>query len=206
MTRMSDPTAVQPGQITPNRSRSQAPTWLAHGVHAIRCVVSRSLVLGSLVMGGCVIPPSLSVGNEDAGVNSPPAILAVRSDQQELPPGEAVVFDRGSGAINLTLIDTDLTDTLYVRVFVDYKVGDPTPARASCTAAPPTPAAAQRSVTCDVSAVCKSGDVGKPPLSMTVVVFDRQLLESGTPAFQAMPIGGLKTSLFYFLTCQEPTQ
>ncbi len=152
-----------------------------------------------------MIPPSLSV-TEDAGVNSPPAILAVRSDQQELPPGETVVFDRGAGMINLTLIDTDLTDTLYVRVFIDYTVGDPTPARASCTSAPPEPAAAQRSVTCDVSSVCKPGDVGKPPLNMSVVVFDRMLLESGTPAFQAMQMGGLKTSLFYFLTCQEPTQ
>ncbi len=206
MTRMSEPHAALPGEITCNPARSQGPSPLAHGVHDSGQVVLRSLFFGSLALGGCVIPPSLSVGNEDAGINSPPAILAVRDDQQELPPAETVVFDRGAGAINLTLIDTDLGDTLYVRVFIDYTVGDPTPARASCTAAPPTPAVAQRSVTCDVSAVCKPGDVGKPPLNMSVVVFDRALLESGTPAFQAMPMGGLKTSLFYFLTCQEPAQ
>ena len=34
------------------------------------------------MLTGCVIPPSLEVDNGDAGVNSPPAILSVTSDQQ----------------------------------------------------------------------------------------------------------------------------
>lgn len=149
-----------------------------------------------------MFPPSLSVGDQDAGVNSPPAILAVRSDQQELPPGETVTFEQGptAGSINATLIDTDLGDTLYVRAFVEYTVGDPKPARVTCTAPPPTPAAAQRSVMCDVTPLCQQLDIGQTR-NMAVVVFDREPLESGTPAYQAMPPGGLKTSVFYFLKC-----
>lgn len=186
---------------------------MAQGVHSFRAHVGRMLFATSLAstvaagpfaLGGCVIPPSLSVETEDAGVNSPPAILAVRNDQQELAEGEGASFVRGAATINLTLLDTDLRDSLYVRVFIDYKLSDPTPARATCTAPPPTPAAAQRSVTCDVSAVCKISDVGAGELPMSIVVFDRQPLDSGTPAFQAMPAGGLKTSRFNFLTCQDP--
>jgi hypothetical protein len=162
------------------------------------------LFAGSLAVGGCVIPPSLSVDNQDAGVNSPPAILAVRNDQQELAPGETVVFTatQASELVNLTLLDTDVHDTLYVRVFVDYTLANPTPARASCTAAPPVPSSSQRSATCDVSAVCGPQDVNQPPLNMTMVVFDRPILDSGTPTFQAMDPGGLKTSLFFFLSCK----
>ncbi len=87
-----------------------------------------------------------------------------------------------------------------MRAFVDYTVSVPTPARATCTAPPPVPAASQRSVTCDVTALCQPADIGTTR-SLSVVVFDREPLESGQPSFQAMPPGGLKTSVFYFLKC-----
>jgi hypothetical protein len=137
-------------------------------------------------------------------VNSPPAILAVRNDQQELPEPGPVAFDRGqsAGMISATLLDTDLEDTLYVRIFLDYTVTDTKPARVTCTAPPPTPRVAQRTISCDATSLCPAiGD-----FNMSIVVFDREPLESGTPAYQAMPPGGLKTSVFYFLKCQEPPQ
>lgn len=174
---------------------------LARPVHRPAVAVLSSL-LGSLVLAaaGCVIPPSLSVEDGDAGVNSPPAILAVRSDQQELAEPGPVTFARGSGTINVALIDTDVEDTLYVRVFVDYRVTEPTAARSTCTAPPNgTP---QRSATCDLSALCLTSDIGAERL-MQVQVFDREPLESGTPPFKAMPPGGLTTSRFYELTCTE---
>jgi hypothetical protein len=43
------------------------------------------------------------------------------------------------------------------------------------------------------------------PLNLSIVVFDREPLESGDPMFQAMPEGGLSTSRFFFLTCSAPT-
>ncbi len=206
---MSEPHAVASGEITRIYAGIQGHVPVAHGVHEVWWLVVRMLFAGSLVLGGCVIPPSLSVGNEDAGVNSPPAILAVRTDQQELPEPGPVIFDRGptAGLVSATLLDTDLEDTLYVHVFVDYTVADPKPPRVTCTAPPPTPRTAQRSVSCNMTPLCQVGEVGlAEALDMTIVVFDREPLESGTPAYQAMPPGGLKTSLFYFLKCQEPTQ
>lgn len=149
-----------------------------------------------------MIPPDLSVDTMDAGANSPPAILAVRSDLQELPEPGPVTFDRGTGSMNLTLIDTDITNVLYVRVFVDYTVSDPTAPRSSCTAAPT--GTAQRSCTAELAALCLMADVGVERF-MTVHVFDRVPLESGTPPFKAMDEGGLTTSKSYKLTCQEPS-
>ncbi len=148
---------------------------------------------------GCVIPPSLSVDNQDAGVNSPPAIVSVRSDQQELDEPGPVLFDQGTGSLNLTLLDTDVNDTLYVRVFVNYYPLDPTPARAQCVAA--AAMTAQRSATCDLTGLCQNADVGQT-VGMQVVVFDRQPLDSGSPTFKAMPMGGLSTDRFYYLKCQ----
>lgn len=202
MTQMSEPHAKAHTGFAHNHATPLGQSSLAHGVHDVRALVVRLLFLGSVASGGCVFPPDLSVGDQDAGVNSPPAILAVRSDQQELPPGETVTFELGvtAGSINATLIDTDVGDTLYVRAFVEYSVSVPTPARVTCTAPPPVPAAAQRSVMCDVTALCQPADLGTLR-SLSVIVFDREPLESGQPSFQAMPPGGLKTGVFYFLQC-----
>jgi hypothetical protein len=154
------------------------------------------------ILVGCVIPPSLSTAG-DAGVNSPPAILSVTSDQQALPEPGPVVFDVGAtaGDLNVSLIDTDTLDSLYVRIFVDYNLPNQLDARAKCTAPPnmrPT-----RTATCHLNALCQTGDVGVQR-NMTIVVFDRPLLDpgDGDPPFQAMEPGGLSTSRFYFLKCQ----
>lgn len=151
---------------------------------------------------GCVIPPSLSVENQDAGVNSPPAITAVRAEDTalaEADPMKPAIFVQGEGTINVALLDTDLLDTLHVRVFVNYTLARPEPPRSSCTAAPA--GSMRRTVTCDVSAVCFEDDAGDT-LNMSVLVFDRQPLESGDPPHQAMPEGGLSASKFFFLSCQ----
>jgi len=152
---------------------------------------------------GCVIPPSLSTG-DDAGVNSPPAITSVTSDQQALPEPGPVLFDVGptAGDVSVSLIDTDLTDTLFVRIFVDYNLPNRFDARAKCQA-PPT-MKPTRTATCHLNALCATEDLGVSR-SMTIVVFDREPLapgEGGDPPFQAMPAGGLSTARFYFLKCQ----
>ena len=153
-------------------------------------------------LAGCVLPPSLSVDNSDAGVDSPPSILAVRSDQQEFPEYTTLTFEvNTSSTLNLTLLDTDVDDTLYTRVFVDYDLPDPFPPRSNCTPGAGG-VAAQRSSTCDLHGLCLSTDVGKTHV-MSVVVFDREVLDSGTPLYQAMPPGGLSTSRTFFLICQQ---
>jgi hypothetical protein len=172
-------------------------------VHDKRLAVGVLLV--SLLVG-CVIPPSLSVDNQDAGTNSPPSILAIRADQDAYSEPGPIALVMGEGSLSVQLLDTDLNDTLYVRMFVEYTVKDPKPARSLCTAPPIQ--AAKRSVTCDVGAVCGMDDIPRTvtmPLNLSIVVFDREPLESGDPMFQAMPEGGLSTSRFFFLTCSAPT-
>jgi hypothetical protein len=156
----------------------------------------------SMSLVGCVIPPSLSI-SEDAGVNSPPAIMSVTSDQSALPEPGPVVFEIGptAGDLSVSLIDTDVLDTLYVRIFVDYNHPNRFDARAKCTAPPNmTPT---RTATCHLNALCATEDLGVQRI-MTIVVFDREPLGpgDGDPPFQAMPPGGLSTSRFYFLNCQ----
>jgi hypothetical protein len=158
-------------------------------------------ILASLLLIGCVIPPAIDSTREDAGVNSPPAIVRVNSDQQALPEPGPVSFEQGrtAGDLNISLIDTDLRDTLYVRIFVDYNLPDRLDARVRCMAPPGV--TATRNATCILSTLCAEGDIGVQR-HMTIVVFDRMPLENGEePAFQAVPSGGLSTSRFYFLNC-----
>lgn len=202
MTPMSDPHRLDDRVNEHNRSESLARAGMARRVHGSGRLV-RFALLAVLVVGGCVIPPNLSVEDQDAGVNSPPAITLVSSDEKALPEPGPVIFVRGTGSLNLELLDTDLNDTLFVRVFVNYDpLTNPSPPRSTCTAAPS--GAAKRTLTCDLTALCLMGDSGTPGLFMSVVVFDRQPIEGGDPPFQQMPEGGLSTSRFYMLMCQEP--
>jgi hypothetical protein len=177
-------------------------------VHRVPGLSARVRWLGFLLVpfAGCVLPPSLDVDTSDAGMNSPPAITAVRSDDQELPDPGPVNFDTGisAGMMSISLVDTDVTDTLYVSLFVDYFSSEPTPPRATCTAAPT--GTSRRTATCDLTALCTAADVQHPGRYLTVQVFDRPLAESGAPRFKAMQgEGGMTTSRGYFLNCQDPS-
>lgn len=176
---------------------------MVHRVHAAGTGVR---LLGLLAIPGCVLPPTLSVDESDAGMNSPPAITAVRASDQELPEPGPVNFETGinAGMMSIALVDTDVTDTLYVSLFVDYFVSAPTPPRATCTAAPT--GTSQRTATCDLTALCTDFDVQHPGRFLTVQVFDRKLAESGPPRFKLMEDdGGMTTSRGYLLNCQDPS-
>jgi hypothetical protein len=198
MTQMSDrrivPTATARANHATRRPRSPLARAL-HGGSAIR-------VLGlAMMFAGCVIPPSLSVDTTDAGLNSPPSIISVRADGVELPEWSTVNFEQGSGTLNLIVYDTDLDDTLYPKVFVDYLLDDPTPPRSNCTQAGGH--TVMRSSTCDLGALCQATDVASGQvLTMQVIVFDRQIIEGQVPFFQAMPPGGLQTTRTFNLRCQ----
>jgi hypothetical protein len=196
---MSEPDVSDASRSSANPLESQEGSRLAHPVHGVRGILVMRLVL-PLGLGACIFPPQLEVENLDAGVNSPPAILAVRSDDSELPEPGPVVFNRGLGSINVELIDTDLADTLHVRAFINYSLGNETAPRVVCTSAPNNEV--RRTATCDAKALCLLDDVGVRR-NMHVAVFDREPLEGGDPPFQAMPAGGLTTNRFYFLECQD---
>jgi hypothetical protein len=202
MTKMSD-LHVDVG-LAPHRNlaKSWRGSRLARAVHDGRVLVG---ILAALLLIGCVIPPAIELEAQDAGTNSPPAILSVASDQQVLPEPGPVSFNQGrtAGSLNVSLIDTDLRDTLYVRIFVDYNLPNRLDARVRCQAPPSMNA--MRSTTCILSTLCTDDDIGVQR-HMTIVVFDRPLLENGEdPPFQAMQPGGLTTSRSYFLNCLPPS-
>lgn len=196
MTQMSDPHDHVSADFGPNSARRRGRTGVARALHDRG--VLRALAL-STMFAGCVIPPSLSVDTTDAGANAAPAIVSLRADNVELPELSTVTFEQGMGTIIATFHDTDLDDTLYGKVFVDYSSNDPTPARASCVSAGTT---VERTCTLPLTGLCQNDDIGATRV-MQVMVFDREVLETGVqPLFQAMPPGGLSTSRVYFLKCQ----
>lgn len=195
MTQMSDAHPPRASASPRNRARRLAFARLARGVQG------RWLVLALAAAPACVIPPSLEVG-ADAATNSPPAILSVTGDQQALAEPGPVVFTQGStaGTVSVQVIDTDVTDQLWVRIFVDYNSPDRLNARVFCAPlVPPSPAI--RTTTCNMTTLCATSDLNTVR-NMTIVVFDRQPKDDGTePAFQAMDPPGLSTSRFYLLKC-----
>ena len=199
MTEMSEPDCRRSCRNARNSSQGLRGSALARRVHTL--VAPVLLLPFVLLASGCILPPSLSTEDRDAGVNSPPSITAVRTDADNLFEPGPVSLTRGSGTINFELLDSDVDDTLVVRVFIDYTIKNPTPARAQCTA-PPT-GTAKRTVTCTASAICQTADDGQTR-NLTAVVFDRVPLEAGKPEFQAMPAGGLSTSRFFFANCSGP--
>jgi hypothetical protein len=197
MTPMSDSHSTPCPAAPANPLTLRARSALARALHGTGIAV---LALLPLVLVGCIIPPSLAVDTADAGVNSPPSILSVRSDQQEFQDFQTLTFAINTAStLNLTLLDTDLADTLYAKVFVDYDNPDPTAPRSNCTA--PGGTTAERTATCDLHGLCIKDDLGKTRI-MSVYVFDRQVLDSGTPLYQAMPAGGLSANRVFFLLCQ----
>ena len=158
--------------------------------------------LGVVLTFACVVPPPLALDLPDAGFNAPPVILSIRDEAaKELTEPGPVLLPRGDGTVSLTMLETDVTDDSYIRVFVDYGRPDPTPARAACKAA--SAGQAKRTVSCDVGGVCQQTDIGNERL-LWFEVFDREPLDTGLPRFRALPPGGLSTRWQFFLQCQEP--
>jgi len=203
MTRMSERGAAARRGRLANSAMPLADSPLARPLHhRARVPLVFLSILGTHAMG-CIIPPSLSVDVQDAGVDSPPSITSVRSDLQELPEPGPVLFQanpNSSGqSLNLTLLDTDINDTLYAQIYVDYTVQQPTPARSVCTPASAT-GTATRTSTCPLAGLCLAADVGVDRL-MEIVVFDREVLTVGSPTFKAIPAGGQSTTRTYILKC-----
>lgn len=204
MTQMSEPHAGYRPAEDVNLLQSQDRSRLARAVHAPWAIVAIA-TLPALWTQGCVIPPSLRA-EDDAGVNSPPAIVMVAgaSDQLAEPGPYFVETGPMAGTLSVQLIDTDVADVLYVRGYLDYNspVGNRVPPRVQC----PVPASdnATRMATCNLAGLCLPGDVGTQH-NLTLVVFDRPPADAGADP-QAMPAGsgGLSTSRFYFVHCQPP--
>lgn len=177
---------------------------MARAVHGARLFVATLLpIVLMMMLVGCVIPPSLEP-EADGGVNSPPAILSVRTEQRQVQPPEAISVARGpqAGNLTITLLDTDVGDQLYVGLFVDYNLPDELPPRSTCSAAPN--GGPQRIATCSMTSVCALADIDVQR-HLTIMVADRPTVPNVEPLFQALEAGGRSTREVYFLACKSPS-
>jgi hypothetical protein len=203
MTWMSESRCLETVAVASNRAKPRRSRALARRVQRSRAVLFVPLAI-SLGAAGCIIPPSLSVEKQDASVNSPPAILKVVADTTPLAEAQTVTFVMGTQSqLVLSLVDTDLNETLTARVFVNYTIANPTPPRSQC-AAPPNGAAVRADALCSLIALCETADIGKTQ-DMTVVVFDKMLDDSVPPVFQYDGPDGLSASKFFHLQCMMGT-
>ncbi len=198
---MSEPGLAGAPPTPANSAKRLGRAPVARALHDRGALRALGFAVASCMVG-CIIPPSLSIDVQDAGIDSPPAITSVRSDLQELPEPGPVLFqsnpNSANQSLNLTLLDTDLEDSLYVRIYVDYTVQQPTAPRASCAGV--SSGGAYRTASCSLAGLCLASDVGVDRL-MEIVVFDREVLDMGTPTYKAIPPGGQSTSRTYTLKC-----
>lgn len=168
---------------------------MARRVHYLTTML---LVGLPLLASGCVVPPPLELDQPDAGANSPPAILSIRGDNAvEYQEQGVVALIRGQGSFTATLYDTDLDDTLYVRVFVNWTPDNPEGPRALCSATPLPSPSSVRTTTCDLTGVCPPG----ADHTMIVEVYDREVIDTGQPLHRVTD--GLRTNRTYTLSCSE---
>jgi hypothetical protein len=151
----------------------------------------------------CIFPPSLSTDTTDAPANAPPAILAMHTQTQDLVEAGSISEVVGvSDTMTVALVDPDAADILYVRMYVNYTTAKPVPPNVQCQAAPN--GTAYRQATCDLTTLCLAPTTMTPSDDMEIVVFDREPLDSGSPAFMAIPPDGFSASKYLHLTCTTP--
>jgi hypothetical protein len=190
---------TNPGSIARSPSSDfKALPLLARRMHLLAVVLAVASSAAS-----CVVPPPLQLDEPDAGANSPPTIISIRGDNAvEYQEQGVVALIRGQGSFTATLYDTDLDDTLYVRVFVNWTPENTVAANAACSATPlPTPSAT-RTATCDLAGVCLPGAGAND--QMIVEVYDREPLDTGQPLHRVTE--GLRTNRTFTLSCSEPPQ
>jgi hypothetical protein len=210
MTRMSEPRCAAEPRTPRKRSTSQRSRGVVRHVQDSSGVLVLTLLRLSLLgAGACVIPPQLSVGG-DGGESSPPAILSVSADDETLVAPGPVTFAVGqmppSNAI-VSLLDSDTTDTLYVRWFVDYSLN--LVPQVECPDVAPN-GMAFRSTTCNLESLCTDAILDAtapftcdnvPCHDLQIIVFNHQPADPGTPPYQDVA-PGQSTSVFYHLECE----
>jgi hypothetical protein len=198
------PAEAHVGPATPLKLLARSPVArfvLGRAVLRSSLPIVTSLGTSLLTLAACAVPPSLQLDEPDARVNSAPIILSISdSAARELVEPGPISLEVDRGALSLTLRDTDLDDTLYVRFYADYNAPEPTPALAACRIAPS--GAVNRTLNCLVDGLCTESDVGRER-NLWIEVFDREVLESGTPRYRAMPAGGASTKWQFRLNCKE---
>ena len=135
--------------------------------------------LMAILITGCVIPRSLEVETSDANFSSPPIIDSAAAPF-EFPGPFTLARDDIDSTLSLTLLDNDITDTLFVRIFLDYDPESGGGLVTDCTATESGERA--RVATCPAQNICTQLEEGDTDLhSLEAVVSDRDWLTADDP-------------------------
>ena len=203
VTAMSDLLLVRACKHRSNHPGSHDKADPARFVHGVRPVIPAAFVVLAMA-SGCVIPPSLSLEENDAAVNSPPVLRDVRDEVGnpfERPGPRDVVV--GAGRLVITAADNDLDDTLFVRFYLDYGLVNPTPPKITCQALPGATPTVERQVTCSLIGVCNSGDVGALHV-FEIDVYDRMPIDDEpTRVNRSVAAPGEVSTWWWQVDCRE---
>ena len=143
------------------------------------------------LLGGCLFSPDLSVDEDEFTAPYPPVIFS-SADPFEFPG--PLLINRGETRIlSVTVLDNDIDDTIFMRLYVDYTLENPLPALSECSA-PSSEFEARILTTCPMSAVCNLIPVGADDelhilealVSDSPFVTDSDPIAEGQPAFRAI--------------------
>lgn len=151
----------------------------------VRSVFSLCAAGIACTSAACIIPPSLEVEVNDAGVSSPPVVRSAASPF-EFPGPFTVTREATDVSISLTLRDNDLDDTLFVRLFLDYDPESGAGLISDCVSAPT--GERDRVLGCPINTVCSLIEVGDTSLhTLEAMVTDRLWLTAGDPDAVGQP-------------------
>ncbi len=179
---------------------------MARRVHPFALAVMTYGFLGSAaLLSGCVVPPPLTNDETDAGPNHPPVIRVVRdgAGQALVRPGP-LTFVVGDGELIISAVDTDVSDTLYVRMYIDYGLADVTPFRVQCEAGPGADPEAERTITCPLLGLCTDGLIDGALHVFELDVLDRLPTSTAARQFRDVTPPGEIASFWWNLECIAP--
>lgn len=161
----------------------------------------------------CLIPPDLEPASQDAGSGSPPVILSAQPIEFAFP-GPIQLQHGDARVLSLEVQDGDTDDTLFVQFYVDYNrlpTNLPTPAYASCQAAPND--TATRIIECQIQSLCNSVPTGDTMGDhvLEAMVADRAFIVDsdpqafGQPPYRALaqPQEASSTISSWVMNCSE---
>jgi hypothetical protein len=181
---------------------------VAPGLHrdASTVLSAATLLLILAFLAACIIPPALEVEVDDAGVNPSPNIVSSASPF-EFPGPFTLARDDTDATISLTIVDSDLAATMFVRLFLDYDPATGAGLVTECQAAPTGELA--RVVSCPATTICGRLDPADTNLhSLEAVAADQLWLTADDPdaadqdPLRAVPDGSLPSVRGWFMRCE----
>jgi len=163
------------------------------------------------LLAGCPVPfPSQIQTEADAGVNSTPVIQ--RATPADLTfPGPLVVARGDDRIVTLHLKDTDVSDTLFIRMFRDYDPTNPTPQLVNVDV--PVAGSVERLREVSLATWC----AGLSPVDadfhfLVAMVADRPFLDCSTqpdecadqPQFRELPAAAESSTVAWTIKCDPP--